>query len=300
MTRADTAPLCLPPQVAKAPRQRLPVGSTDCHCHVYEPGTEARWAPGRSYTPSPAGLQAYLGMCEALGITRTVQVNASIFGLDNTPTSQVLRALGPARARGVAGIDAASVTDAELQQLHDEGFRGVRLSTHVKGYGGTDALATTAKRIAPWGWHVQVHVAHGHELAELEPMLRDVNAPLVFDHLGCVRGGEGVQSAGFQALLRLLQDRDDRWVKVSSFYRRSDAGAPDYADMAPLVQALVQARADRVLFGTNWPHPNLFAPEAVPDDGHLADLFCQWVPDEAQRHAILVRNPERLYGFEPA
>src|SRR5690606_24552687 len=124
-------------------------------------------------------------------------------------------------------------------------------------------------------------------------------APLVFDHLGCVKGPEGVDSAGFQALLRILKQRDDRWVKISSWYRRSASGAPLYADMKALAQALVDARPDRVLFGTNWPHPNLFPPDTVPHDGNLADVFNDWVPDATTRRQILVRNPEALYGFDP-
>jgi 2-pyrone-4,6-dicarboxylate lactonase len=292
------APLCLGPEAEPtAPVDRLPEGSVDAHCHVFAPGYAL--VEGRSYTPAPAPLAAYLAMCEAIGITRTVQVNASVYGFDNQISLDVIAELGQHRARGVAGV-APDVGHAELERLHRGGMRGVRLSTHVAGYGGTELIDALASRLAPFGWHVQVHVAGGAELAGLEDRLMRVPVPLVFDHLGCVRGSEGAASAGFQALLRLLQRRDDCWVKISSWYRRSDAGAPAYADMKPLAQALIAARPDRVVYGTNWPHPNLFTPETVPRDADLARVFCDWVPDAGQRKRILVQNAETLYGFDPA
>lgn len=288
---------CLPPLPSTtAPRQRLPQGTVDCHAHVFDPAQAPRLAPGRSYTPAPVTLADYLAMCEAVGIARTVQVNASVYGLDNTPTLEVIRTLGPTRARGIASIK-TDTDEAELRRLHEGGMRGVRLSTHVAGYGGVELVETIARRVAPLGWHAQVHFGHAQEIAEAEAMLARIPSPLVFDHLGCVRGGEGVASAGFQAMLRLLKQRDDRWVKVSSFYRRSDAGGPRYDDMKPLVQALVEARPDRVVWGSNWPHSAMSAPDAVPDDGPLVDLFFDWVPDAATRQRICVTNPEQLYGF---
>ncbi|MDA7417356.1 amidohydrolase family protein [Xenophilus arseniciresistens] len=296
MTEAAAAPLCLPPQSPPEPaRVALPAGATDCHCHVFEDEARYPWVAQRSYTPAPAPLAAYLRMCEAVGLARTVQVNASIYGNDNRLTLDVIRALGQHRARGVAGL-AADVSAQELETLHEGGMRGVRLSTHVAGYGGTEHLERMAQRLKPFGWHLQVHVAQARELAELEQRLMQVDAPLVFDHLGCTRGGEGVDSPGFQALLRLLTRREDCWVKISSWYRRSSQAAP-HEDMRALAQALVQARPERVLFGSNWPHPNLFGDEAVPSDAGLLASFFDWVPEATQRERILVRNPEQLYGF---
>jgi 2-pyrone-4,6-dicarboxylate lactonase len=298
MNPADAlAPLCLPPNPPpRHVRNMLPVGSTDCHCHVYEDLERYARNPNRSYTPVQATRHEYLAMCAALGITRTIQVSASVYGFDNSLTLDVIAELGQDRARGVAGV-APDTSRAELGKLHDGGIRGVRLSTSLKGYGGTEAIEALAPHIQPLGWHAQVHVKQSAELAQLEPALLRARVPLVFDHLGCVRGGEGVGSAGFQTLLRLLRQRDDCWVKLSSWYRRSDAGGPDYADMRVLVQALVDARPDRLVFGTNWPHPRLFEAGRVPDDGALTDLFCEWVPDLAVRHRILVDNPALLYGF---
>ncbi|ALM85591.1 amidohydrolase [Bordetella sp. N] len=292
------APVCLSPQPQTTrPQQRLPAGATDCHCHVYQDFTRYPLNAQRSYTPAPATLEDYLAMCEQVGIQRTVQVSASVYGTDNSLTLDVIQALGQHRARGVAGV-AADVTAAELEKLHAGGMRGVRLSTHVKGYGGTQGLDDMAQRIRPFGWHVQVHVADIAELVPLENTLLRSPAPLVFDHLGAVRGGQGVNHPGFQVLLRILRERDDCWTKISSWYRRSDSGAPGYDDMAPIVAALVETRPDRLVFGTNWPHPALFAPSAVPDDGHLIDRFCDWVPDADVRKRILVDNPGKLYGFD--
>ena len=234
-------------------------------------------------------------MIDTLGVERTVQVNASTYGYDNSVTLEVIAKLGQKRARGVAGI--APDADAQaVRRLHDGGMRGVRLSTKVKGYGGAELLDRFAQKIKPFGWHVQLHVDRVTELAALETQLLALPAPIVFDHLGRVRGGEGVGSAGFQALLRIVRQRDDCWVKLSSWYRLSDSGPPAYADMKPLVQALIAARADRVVWGSNWPHP--IWDGFMPNDGDLLDLLCDWVPDAATLKRILVANPAQLYGFD--
>lgn len=294
---APSPPVCLPPVAQpRRPRHVLPVGATDCHCHVFEDVESYPLNAGRSYTPAEATLEHYLRMCETVGITRTVQVSASVYGADNSLTLNVIARLGQGRARGVAGVR-PDVSPAEIKTLHNAGIRGVRVSSHVKGYGGTDAIGIIGPRIAPYGWHLQVHVHHASELADLEPMLLRAPFPMVFDHMGCVRGAEGVDSPGFQALLRILRERDDCWAKIASWQRRSDAGPPAYGDMKQYAQALVATRPDRLVFGTNWPNPSMFAPEQVPDDGDTVDQFCDWIPDEAVRHSILVDNPARLYGF---
>ena len=175
-------------------------------------------------------------------------------------------------------------------------MRGVRLSTMVKGYGGPELLGVVARTIKPFGWHVQLHVDRVGEIAALETQLLDHPTPIVFDHLGRVRGAEGVNAAGFQALLRILKQRNDCWVKLSSFYRLSDSGAPAYADMKPLAQALIAARPDRVVWGSNWPHP--IWDGHMPNDGDLMDLVCDWCGDAATLKRVLVDNPAQLYGFK--
>lgn len=289
-------PLCQGPDPdPRKPVHALPAGATDCHCHVFEDPAKYPLASNRSYTPPLCPLEDYLRLCETLGISRTVQVNASAYGHDNRVTLDAIARLGQHRARGVAGL-APEATEQEIERLHAGGMRGVRLSTMVRGYGGPELLEILARKIRPFGWHVQLHVERSAELAALEPQLLRHPTPLVFDHLGRVRGAEGVGCPGFRTLLRLLTERDDCWVKISSWYRLSDSGPPDYADMKPLAQALVAARPDRCLWGSNWPHPVWSGP--MPNDGELVDLFCEWVPDEELRAQILVANPARLYGFD--
>ena len=281
----------------RRPRHALPPDATDCHCHVFDDAGRYPLIAGRSYTPAPATLAQYQAMCEVVGLSRTVQVNASVYGADNSISLDVIAAMGQDRARGVAGVS-IDVSAAEIERLHAGGMRGARVSTHVKGYGGTDAIDVLAPRLKPFGWHLQVHLLHVEELLPLEPALLKVPVPLVFDHMGGARGNEGPGNPGFQALLRILKRRDDCWTKISSWYRRSPAGGPGYADMKPFVEALVEARPDRLVFGTNWPHPALFPPEKAPNDGALIDLFCEWVPDVAVRNRIFADNPGQLYGFE--
>ncbi|MDO8776832.1 MAG: amidohydrolase family protein [Burkholderiaceae bacterium] len=292
-----TPPVCLPWQPAGKPRHRLPAGATDCHCHVYEDPTRYPLTADRSYTPVQATRDDYLATCAMLGIDRTVQVSASVYGADNSLTLDVIAQFGQHRARGVAGL-APDTTEAQVRRLHEGGMRGVRVSSHVRGYGGLDAIDALAPKIGPLGWHVQLHFAHADEIAAHEDRLMRLQVPIVFDHMGGVRDSEGVGNAGFQAMLRILRQRDDCWSKISSWHRRSDSGAPQYAGMQPLVQAMVDARPDRLVFGTNWPNPALFPPASMTDDAALVDSFCDWVPHEATRRAILVTNPERLYGFE--
>lgn len=295
------APACIGPHPnPRQPHHQLPAGSTDCHCHVFADPQQYPLVEKRSYTPPYLPLARYLNMCKTMGIERTVQVNASVYGFDNSLTLNIIAELGQHRARGVAGVR-PDVTADELARLNAGGFRGARLSTHVKGYGGTEVIDVLAAKLAPLGWHVQLHVADNAEIAEIEAKLMKLPAPIVFDHLGCVRGGKDtVNSPGFQAMLRILQKRDDCWVKISSWYHRSQSGPPAYTDMKPFAHALVNARPDRVVFGTNWPHPNHFPPEVNPDDGDLVDLFCDWFADTKLRKRILVDNPARLYGFPNA
>lgn len=296
MTSANTTPpLCAgPDRNPRKPRHAIPAGAIDCHCHVFEDPAKYPLNPNRSYTPQLCTREQYLAMCATLGIARTVQVNASVYGPDNTVTLDLIAALGQDRARGVAGL-APDTPAAAIERLDAGGFRGVRLSTSVKGYGGTDAIEPMSAKIRPFGWHLQLHVGRSAELAQHEARILALPVPVVFDHLGCVRGSEGVASPGFQALVRMLKARDDFWVKISSWYRRSDAGPPGYDDMRPIAQALIEARPDRCVWGTNWPHPECHV--AMPNDGGLLDQFCDWVGDDALLKRILVDNPERLYGF---
>jgi len=288
----DTPPLCAgPDRNPVKPRHAIPAGVIDCHCHVFEDQTKYPLNANRSYTPPLCTREDYLAMCATRGIARTVQINASVYGPDNSVTLDLIKALGQDKARGVGGL-ALDTPTTEVERLHAGGFRGVRLSTSVKGYGGTDAIEPMSAKIKPFGWHLQLHVGKSAELAEHEARILKLPVPVVFDHLGCVRGAEGVNSPGFKALERMLKSRDDFWVKISSWYRRSDQGAP-YDDMKPVAQALMAARPDRCVWGTNWPHPECHV--AMPNDGTLLDQFCDWAGDASLIERVLVKNPEQLY-----
>ncbi len=291
-------PECLAPLAnATRPKVVLPEGATDCHCHVYMQPERFPLVEPRSYTPACATLDAYLDLCKQLGLQRTVQVSASVYGFDNSLTTEVIRQLGQERARGVAGVS-PDIDEKALRQLHNDGFRGVRLSTYLKGYGGTQAMQLLAPKLKPLGWHLQIHLTRIDELPALKDELFALPVSLVFDHMGSVRGDDDVQSAGFQTLLELLKEREDCWVKISSWYRRSVLQDGSGKDMRPFAQKLVATRPDRILFGTNWPHPNLFEHDLVPDDGILLNRFCEWVPDSTMQKSIFVDNPAKLYGFD--
>jgi len=202
-------PLCQGPDPNPCPpRHAIPAGAIDCHCHEFEDQTQFPLVAKPSHTPPLCPLEDYLSLMETLGVTRTVQVNASTYGHDNSVTQGAIARLGRARARGVAGL-APDATPRVIERLDAGGMRGVRFSAMVKGCGGPELLEIMAPKIRPFAWHVQLHVDHSTELVALEPRLMKHPTPLVFDHLGRTRGDEGVKAPGFQALLRLVQARDD-------------------------------------------------------------------------------------------
>ena len=211
----------------------------------------------------------------------------------NRVTLDAIAAMGE-RCRGIAVIE-PDTSDAELEALSRGGIRGIRLSTSLKGGIGTEHLDSLADRVKDLGWHIVLHLHSVGEIAELEPRLRRLKVDFLIDHLGRVRGGEGVGHPGFQALLNLLERSDNCWAKLSSWYRLSDQGPP-YDDMRPMAEALIAARPDRVLWGSNWPHPILWE-GVMPNDGDLLDQFMAWAGDAATCTQILVDNPARLYGF---
>ncbi|WP_428486953.1 amidohydrolase family protein [Rhodopila sp.] len=273
----------------RAPRQRAPALSTDCHFHIFGPFDRYPMSPGRHYTPPEALLPRYLALAATLGIQRMVVVQASIYGTDNAVTLDAIAQFGLHRARGVAVID-DSFDDAALRRLHEQGIRGVRFNM-VSGNGTPeDQLQALVRRVAPLGWHIQIY-ADGPKMREIGPMLAKLPVAVVIDHCGGVKAALGTDHPQFQALLRLL-DSGRSWIKVCS-YRASSAGPP-FADMAANVKALVAAAPDRCVWGSDWPHAQM---NPVPEAGVLLDQFFDWVPDAAARQKILVDNPSRLYGF---
>jgi predicted TIM-barrel fold metal-dependent hydrolase len=286
-----TAPYCLAPSSDVEPASfTMPAGACDTHAHVIAASTAFPMAASRSYTPPPAPGEKYLGMLDAVGFTRGVLVQISVYGTDNRYLLEVLKA-NPGRLRGIAVVT-PDVTDAELEAMNAAGIRGLRINVLFPGAGiNFDAMEVLARRIAPLGWHMQFLV-DGRELPGLMPRLRKLPCPGVIDHMGHMPAALGFQHPGFQAERELLVNHG-WWTKLSGAYRISDQ-APDFAEVVPIAQALIEAAPDRVVYGSDWPH---VAMQRMPDTGHLRNLLKVWAPDAGTLGRILVDNPARLYGF---
>jgi 2-pyrone-4,6-dicarboxylate lactonase len=275
----------------RKPKLRLPPGACDCHFHVFGPQQRFPFAAGRSYTPTcDAPKETLFALHRHLGIERGVVVQSAAHGFDNSAAADLLAA--NRNYRGIALVPSSTEND-ELRRLDAQGFRGVRF--HYMGHLGTcepieDVLAM-ARRLAELGWHLQIHL-EGKRIAELSGALARSPVPVVIDHMGRIDASQGLDSAPFRALLELMRNRHC-WVKVSGSERISRQKAP-WKDAAPFARKLVAECGDRVVWGTDWPHPNL---AEVPDDGDLVDLLAEVAPGEMERKSILVDNPRRLYGF---
>jgi predicted TIM-barrel fold metal-dependent hydrolase len=271
------------------PRFVLPPGACDTHCHVFGPAARFPYAEGRRYTPPDAPSEMLGALHRHLGISRAVLVQASAHGTDNRAMLDAI-AQDPGNRRGVAMVG-PTAADAELERLHAGGVRAVRYN-FVRHLGGAPDYATIenmAARIATLGWHLVLHL-DAEDLVEHEALLRRLAIPFVIDHMGRVEAGHGLDQPPFLRLLALMQ-LPNAWVKVSGAERVSTA-LGDFTDALPYAEALVNAAPDRVLWGTDWPHPNV---RVMPDDGALVDLLPAIAPDEARRRKLLVENPARLY-----
>ena len=285
---------CQPPDPnPRAPSFALPPGACDSHCHVFGPGHVFPYHPKRSYTPPDAPREALAALHATLGLDRAVIVQATCHGDDNRAMLDAIARAG-GRYRGVAMIGEA-VTDAELEALHAGGVRGVRMSfaRHLSGPPDFSRVERVARRIAPLGWHLVLYLEAG-DVVENARALGRLGLPVVIDHMARVRVSDGLGQPAFRQLLDFLRDADF-WVKISCAERLSAAGPP-FDDVVPFAAALIDAAPDRVLWGTDWPHPNIDG--RMPNDGELVDLLPAYAPDEALRSRILVDNPARLYGFD--
>jgi predicted TIM-barrel fold metal-dependent hydrolase len=265
---------------------RPPPLACDCHIHVFGPFARyALDAAARKYTPEEARLEDYLKVATALGTQRVVFVQPSVYGTDNACQRDALQCLEE-HARGVAVID-DSVSDARLDALCGAGFVGARLN--FMRAGELESLERIAARVQRLGWHVQLHLP-GTMIPQIAGRLLKLPVDFVVDHFGRMDAWQGVVQPAFQALLRLV-DSGRCWVKLSAPYRMD--GAP-YPKVAPFARELVKRNPQRMLWGTDWPHPDV---AVVPEDpGLLATMF-DWVPDDKVRHRILVENPAKLYRF---
>jgi predicted TIM-barrel fold metal-dependent hydrolase len=274
----------------RTPSYRVPPGACDAHCHVFGPADRFPYAPDRAYTPPDAPYEDLVRLHRVLGVERAVIVHASCHGSDMRVTLDAIARSGGA-VRGVAVVD-PGVTDADLAALDAGGIRGVRFN-FVKHLGGMPDMAffdRVLAQVEPLGWHVVLHL-DAEDVVELAPRIARIRVPFVIDHMGRVKAKNGLDQAPFQQLLELMRN-PLAWVKICGAERVSSAGAP-FRDALPFARALVEAAPDRVLWGTDWPHPNVAGD--MPNDGDLVDLLAEAVGDEAVRRRVLVDNPARLY-----
>jgi 2-pyrone-4,6-dicarboxylate lactonase len=277
------------------PAFQPPPGAVDAHCHVFGPGDEFPYAPERKYTPCDAPKEKLWELRDRLGFTRNVIVQATCHGADNRAMVDALRHSND-RARGVATVK-REVTDVELRELHAAGVRGVRFN-FVKRLVDTtprEALLEIAQRIQPLGWHIVIYF-EAQELSELFDFFVSLPTIVVVDHMGRPDTSKPVDGPEFAAFLKLMRERENFWAKVSGAERLSREGPPKYSDFVPFARRVVEAFPDRVLWGTDWPHPNLKS--HMPDDGQLVDLLPRIAPTAELQRKLLVDNPMRLYWKE--
>ena len=292
-----------PPSVAppdfhpRKPKIQFPPLACDSHAHICGPIARYPYYARRIYTPADTLLPDYEHMLDTLGVQRAAIVQGSIYGSDNTVLLEALKA-GRGRYRGVAVVE-PDVSDQTLRALHKAGVRGVRMNiVDTKDNKGVLPMATLlplAKKIKPYGWHVEF-LLHVDEFPDLDKLLEDFPVDVSFGHLGYMRTEKPIETPGFQALLRLLKT-GKAWVKLTAPYRISPNPMP-HADVNAFAHALVAANAGRILWGSDWGHIMLNWKIAMPNDGDIADLLGVWVPDEATREKILVDNPAQLYGYD--
>ncbi|MBX6316819.1 amidohydrolase [Pigmentiphaga sp.] len=276
------------------PREPLPPGSCDAHCHVFGPADRFPYHPDRSYTPPDAPFERLRQLHDWLGLDRAVIVQASCHGDDN---SAMLDAIARSEGRylGVAIVN-GNETDEQLADLHAGGVRGVRFNfvQHLGGAPDLEIFDKTIGRLSELGWHVVLHL-DAQDIVTYRDRINRINVPFVIDHMGRVQAALGMDQEPFRALLELMKN-PLAWVKVCGGERVS-VGKRPFADAAPFAAKLIEAAPDRVLWGTDWPHPNIS--KDMPNDGELVNLMLDFCPDPALRHKLLVENPERLYGFKP-
>lgn len=297
--KQEDIPLCQGPDANPAPANFVvPRGTIDCHAHIFGAQSEYALSPKRGYTPPVASLDSYLALHRSLGgIERAVLTQPSVYGTDNSCMLDVVdRMDGKFMAVAALGDD---VTDKELEVLHNRRVRGVRVNLVDKGgmpFDDIKAVRRFTERIKNFGWHLEILV-HVHEFADLRATINSMAVDVSVGHLGYMRSDNGIENPGFQELLGAVRD-GHCWVKLSGPYRVTRSPSTPYEDVAPIARALVEANEDRVVWGTDWPHP-VFTGN-MPNDGALMDHLVDWIPDEATRHKVLVDNAEALYGFRSA
>ena len=284
------------------PRLSLPAGAVDAHCHVFGPGDVFPYAPERKYTPCDASKEQLFALRDHLGFARNVIVQATCHGADNRALVDALQSAGQL-ARGVATVK-RDISDEELQKLHDAGVRGVRFNfvKRLVDFTPKEELMEIAGRIAPLGWHIVVYF-EAADLPELWDFFTNLPTTVVVDHMGRPDVSKPVDGEEFNLFVKLMAEHPNVWSKLSCPERLSISGPPAlngeqhaYTDVVPFARRLMEQFPDRVLFGTDWPHPNL--KDHMPDDGLLVDYLAQIATTPQQLQQILVDNPMRLYWPE--
>jgi predicted TIM-barrel fold metal-dependent hydrolase len=281
---------------SEAPKLKAPANACDCHMHIYDGDRFPPARPGpQSRMQSNATVADYRFLQKRNGTVRTVIVTPAAYVTDNRVTLDGIQQLGAANTRGVAVVH-PTVTDAELKTLADGGIRGIRFTVFDSRSAAVsiDMIEPLSKRIVDLGWHIQIHML-ADQIVENAALLEALPTPVVFDHLGRLPQPAPLEHTAFGVIRRMI-DRGRTWVKLAGAYQDTNSGPPTYADKTAVAQAYIKAAPERVVWGSDWPHPTE-KPEHKPNDATLFDLLSDWAPDAAQRQRILVTNPEALYGF---
>jgi len=296
VVRADEAAIPTiagPDPNTRTPSFTPPAGSIDTHTHIFGPAAKYPFAAKRPYSPPDAGLEMFRALHQKIGVERAVIVNATVHGTDNRVVTDAIAQSG-GNYKGIANIN-AGMSDAELAALGQAGICGCRFAflRRLGGVGDMKLFRALVERVAAIGWHVDIYLEAG-TIQEFVPILKALPVTYVIDHMGTISAAKGVDDPEFKALLDLQASDDKCWIKITGPERASATGAP-FHDAVPFAKRLIDNAPDRVIWGTDWPHPNV---KFMPNDGDLVDLIPLYAPDESVRHKLLVRNPERLFKFE--
>ncbi len=274
---------------------RVPAGAVDGHVHIFE--DQYPLSPVRRYNPMRATLAELEHLHATLGFERVVLTQPSVYGRDNQAILDAAKALNaktPDRARLVVALG-ADVTEEEIAALDRQGARGVRLNLDSRGGMPIDLadLPGLEAKISPFGWHIE-WLFTGAAIGDLLPIFQKITLPMSIAHFAYQPATAGVEAPGFQTLLALVRD-GHTWIKISAANRVSGTDLPPYDDVKPMAEALIEAAPDRILWGSDWPHPSRY--EVNPNDADLVDALADWVPDETLRQRILVDTPASFYRF---
>jgi 2-pyrone-4,6-dicarboxylate lactonase len=293
----DKYPMCQGPDPEPtAAKFNVPEGTIDAHAHIFGPESKYPYSTARGYTPPDALLAAFRALHKTLGnIDRAVLTQPSVYGTDNSCMLDAVAEMD-GNFLAVVAVD-ADVSDKELEDLHARGGRGARVNLVDKGGNPFDSIGAVQKfseRLKDLGWHLEVLI-HVHEFEDLRATMNSMAVDVSVGHLGYMKTDNGIEHPGFQAFLDLLRD-GHCWVKVSGSYRITTLETTPYRDVTPVAHALIEANEDRIIWGTDWPHP-VMKGNIMPNDGALMDHLIDWAPDRAVRKKILKENAEQLFGF---